>query len=631
MTFALALLTALAAQETPTMIAEAGYRGSAFADAWAPVFVRLKTVKEPFDGCLRIKVHGRMSDTRVYAYDVALVAPTDRRFTTEFFATGMEEEVSVELENRAGVVVASRLLPLKFTDAGVRQFLVLNDAVPSLREVESDYGIRQMRGNDENFPHAIAPLLAFDTILMSRPFELTHRQVDAIAQWIELGGRLIISSGPIAQDWRGSDIAPLLPVEVTGVEAVELHDDAGEPVTVPMASVRAKAGGEFAHVAGQPLGVRAARGRGEVIFLRIASGDRAPDVAWVRLWSDILENRRIDEQERDATAVTTMSFMERIGVFALDINGWGLLISLLGSIAYLLCIGPGGWLWGRRRGFGRAWLHFAGCVVIFTGVFGIVRTRFSPAAPRLHVISFEDHTAGAALVQSFTRFQADVGRTYEMRFSDGASTSVITQVPSELVAAAMPVPECREGVMRLPMPALTMQSVAAVRVDKPTVRCRRDAENPALIVIENDGPSLSGCILVARDSVRDVPDVGTGARVSVDLTSTEAIDFGQFVHRLAQLKVNENPGILAWSYWERVPAIGMGVALTFEERIRAQWKDERLGRWAPKRVRQRFVDLSAELTRGSMVFVGRHSEVRGVAIDASPERNVQGIVRAVIR
>lgn len=223
-------------------------------------------------------------------------------------------------------------------------------------------------------------------------------QLDALEQWVRMGGTLVLSVGRHGERLLGGDspLARFAPGKfesiVARVPSASLETFANSSDPIEGAEGRflidvtrlADASGKVVAYAGAgprnlPLVVRSPRGFGQIVFVA-CDLDRAPLVTWPGRMSlaDQLLSRSAFGTERTEEAaggeVTTLGFVDLSGQLrgALDqfagvrvVPFW--LVALL-AVAYIACIGPLDY-YVVRRFFGRmeaTWITFAVTVIAFS-------------------------------------------------------------------------------------------------------------------------------------------------------------------------------------------------------------------------------------------------------------------------
>lgn len=265
---------------------------------------------------------------------------------------------------------------------------------------------------------------AADTIVWDDPDprRLSDIQLEALAQWVRNGGRLVLGLGPAASRLRGTPLEPLLPVQLTG-RAVELkrlprlfeayavsrRAEFRAPVLAWIGPLRddsttifedrAPAEGVF------PLLAMRMVGSGRVIACAL----RLRDLTSVGYRSELMHllfdvNRTPDEflkNEAQALAMQLGRTAELHGPIVEPIEfrataSVQMLAAFSFVFVYIAVATFASWAWLRRRGQTHlSWAVFAGIAVVGS-VLSLGAVRLSRGiAEAVHTISFVDLEAGS--------------------------------------------------------------------------------------------------------------------------------------------------------------------------------------------------------------------------------------------
>jgi len=624
----------LLAQSPPSVSVEAGWHGRAYADSWVSVIARVKTGERGFEGRLRARVQDAIGKGSVHEERLKLPQKTDRRFVVDFFAIGTETAVLVELVDFGGQVVASIPMPLTQQTHARRHLLVVGEPPVGSQSVPGEFDASVMRIGPDVLPFTLPPLLGTDGVVMARPVELANQQLETLRQWIDLGGRLVVSSGPHALELRSGPLRDLLPVEILGTEMVT-RTEGEETQKFTLASVRVRPGAStFLAAEGRPLAVRWTRGRGEVVFLAHSLTDPTPVASGPVMWRAILGIGDREERDRSVPG-TTATVLNRLGEGAVSVDVLGVLLGGMLALLYSIVVGPAEYVWlKRRRRFQRAWWRLLGWVALFSALFVMVSGRVSLTTARLWQVTIEDHADGVALVQSFAAFQANNARTFKVEGPPGSRLTTLPRLSTFALVADLPDPVVEEGrTLRLPMPARTLRSFAGVRAADPEVTARVVPESGAYEVENRSAHTLKKCLLVWQASVAEIGEVAAGSKRTIAPEELRAVSFEQWARRMLPARPGEP--VFGWSpsLWEKLPPEEAALALSFYARLRDVLSPP-AGRedWTPRRARQRMMDVSGLLARGEVVFVGRvESTESEFVIDAYAARDVKRLVRVVVK
>jgi len=197
-------------------------------ERWAPLQVVVTSYNEDFNGEIRVEVRNIFSDELIQTYATPLsLTRTDRqRRVIHIFLPGVSSQLSIKLVNRAGQVrVPQELtpeLPKSLAD------LMILALAPS-RDLLSRWDGKQI--DDKEKGHAFVAYTDFkglpvhwkgyDSVdffvirgvsLVER--RISKRQQQALLDWIQRGGTLLVSGGANLRQLRGSFLETFLPVEL---------------------------------------------------------------------------------------------------------------------------------------------------------------------------------------------------------------------------------------------------------------------------------------------------------------------------------------------------------------------------------------------------------------------------------
>ncbi len=606
----------LACVQEPRLDAEVGFSGAAFPDAWTRVSVTLRNDAGTFTGTLRIVVRGRGMESVAYRRPVSLPAPSHQRLAWDIFLTGTEEAVEVDLLDAAGKPVRRMNLNpgfLLWREHHVLDVGAYRDSSPweSLR-----LNVGSARVIPERFPDSVVPLLGVDVIVFQQPETLSSGQEEALRRWVELGGRLVFSAGPSPAACRQGVWREFCPVDGIEIKLVELKPEK-ETVQVPLAVGEVRKGNVFLSLGGNPAGVRFHRKRGEVVFLAFAPGQVRAGVVGspAEFWKSILEEARpraaipgLDERKPDPIFENTVTLLGRLVPGKLHLNLVSLGAGALALVVYVALIGPVGCRRLKRKGrLARGWIPFgvfAGAFTAFSFMWGMFS---SPRKADVSHLVFADE----GFVQAFTAVRAAGGRSYGFE-----SAGAISPVPGFFTAAQgdSDDPPAVEPPARLsmPIPASASRALVSARWAEPgelKVSCRWEDRAAGRVGVRNEGGvSLKDCLLVSKEAVYRVGDVGPGTLRSVVLGEIPSVSFEAW----AEESVAKGPSRRPAGSWffspDRFATEHPLEMYGFHELYRKAPGPGPRGSFVRKedrfRLRQRKLDLSPCLERGAFFFVG---------------------------
>ena len=195
-------------------------------ERWAPLQVVVTSRNEDFNGEISVEVHNIFSDELIQTYATPLsLTRTDRqRRTIHIFLPGVSSQLSIKLVSHAGQVrIPQELtpeLPKSLTD------LMILALTPS-RDLLSRWNGKQIDDKEKghvfvaytDFKELPAHWKGYDSVdffvirgvsLVER--RISKRQQQALLDWIQRGGTLLVSGGADLRQLRGSFLEAFLPV-----------------------------------------------------------------------------------------------------------------------------------------------------------------------------------------------------------------------------------------------------------------------------------------------------------------------------------------------------------------------------------------------------------------------------------
>lgn len=268
-------------------------------------------------------------------------------------------------------VVADRVVPLP-------------DVAAALEGPQRE--MKHVRFAAQELPDRAAGLRSLDALVLNDvdTSRLTPAQQQALAGWVQLGGRLIIGGGTGAAQTLAGLPDPLRPVRVRDTRSVPTLAGLaslanGTPIRVPgpfvVAEAEPRAGAEVvAEQEGLPLVVQRRLGDGVVIFVALDLG-RSPFGEWggaAAFWKRLVVDEHSlfpegppDMSRRDWEAGPMLSALTSLPSLELPAVRWVLLLLLV----YILLVGPLNYLvLRRRRRLEWAWVTIPLLTLAFSGL-----------------------------------------------------------------------------------------------------------------------------------------------------------------------------------------------------------------------------------------------------------------------
>lgn len=283
----------------------------------------------------------------------------------------------------------------------------------------------------QSLPDRWIGLAQFETLvwLAGDPASLSEAQAGALTEWVQRGGRLVLTLPAAGQAWTNPRTNPLhsiLPsVEAVRREGVNLADHAallqprggGLPDNATVHILRpvenappGEATVILATPQGDPVVVRRALGAGMVTMVGYDLADPRlggrvdPQYFWHRITGRRFEVLSRDEMRSlDQAGRADFRFFDPARLDA-DIPaviakegraGAGVLLGLGVFVLYLVIAGPGGYAVLRAKGLVRhAWLAFAASIALFAITAWTGATLLRPTTPETQHLTFFDHVFG---------------------------------------------------------------------------------------------------------------------------------------------------------------------------------------------------------------------------------------------
>ena len=614
---------------------EVPFGSRAYLDGWGRITATVQTDSKEFKGRLKMTVRGYDMGEGVFERPLTLAPQGRRRVRWDLFLTGAEEEVEVEIFDERGARVARKTRRLSFQQPQPKNVLIVGPESRPLAKAWRRYGLDRTTVLPESFPDDPIPLLAADSIVLIRPEALRLRQVLALEGYLAAGGRLVLFSGREIGPLRQGFWKEVLPMEVTGSTTLDV-EEGGKELSIFLVEGRVRDGKPFLPLKGKSLGIRASRGRGEIVFLRFPGDVDLPEEALPprEMWRSILAPERDEEIGWISRSRREPVFVDAPGLLtALEPEGprFGALpalASLALLLLYVVAIGPFDFLRLRRRGrLKRGWVSFLGHTAGFSAIFVLGGQFLTVPQTSFARITFADE----GLVQTFSRIRWGEGREYQVK-GEGVLSPLI---PYWKTGTGAPQPGWSlspDSILHLPVALLSEQSIASCRIPEEGelgVSCAWEGPGRQKVRLRNRGSLiLHECYLVQKDRVHWLPPLAPGADLSVNLADAAALSFAEWARDLREEKNRSRPPGRRWrDQWEwGDPGAGL-FELSFQRRFR---QDTR-GGVSRHVVKQRRIDLSDVLDRGQAVFAGIYSGGPApLRVDGTVTERSLGILRVIL-
>lgn len=351
----------------------------------------------------------------------------------------------------------------------------------------------------DDIPERAQGLASLDVIVIngSDTSQLSHSQRQAVADWVQLGGQLVLGGGSDAQLTLAGLPADLVPVKVDGTSSLDnlsgLKGLARAAVRVPgpfvvtATSATSRHGRVAARQADLPLVVQAEVGKGRVTFLALDLAS-PPFGAWegeLAFWRRLLQppNARLEGSVTDVapaqwTDAGMISALTSLPALNLPSVGWLVLLLAL----YVVMVGPANYLVLRRAGrLEWAWLTVPALTLTFSiGAYG---TGYGLRGGEviLHTISVVDTAPGdeTAAVRTYVGVFSPGKQNFTISLSGDPTVRLLnaryaTWGPTASRGNITVLEDDPVTVRDLPVNQWSMQTVVAQSVTSP--RTQIDAE-----------------------------------------------------------------------------------------------------------------------------------------------------------
>ncbi len=373
--------------EAVRMTVETAYDNAYRPENWLPLRIQVRNEGLDFSG--RIVVRPETSGLALSnTYSTPIDLPVGSEKVAFLYVRARRAaQLTIELIDNEGVRVAQRVVGLNPIDPYDALHVLLTDSGSPTINLNSiapgGYDAAQARWELQNLPPDVGALLAVTTltIYQTDSAELTVGQREAIAEYVSLGGHLLVVGG---LDWQATaaGLTDLLPFQPEGSESIDdfsaLGSFAGLPASDTLDGSARIATGTITEEGrvlvetadGLPLIVRREYGAGTVDYLTfdptlepVASWEGLPEL-WFTLFSSTAPEpgwgRGFLELQEAARAIAILPGVDLLPP----------VLSMVAFVfAYILLIGPVNYLvLSRFNRPGWAWFTIPLFIVIFTGL-----------------------------------------------------------------------------------------------------------------------------------------------------------------------------------------------------------------------------------------------------------------------
>ncbi|MCZ6676055.1 MAG: hypothetical protein O7E52_02270 [Candidatus Poribacteria bacterium] len=205
-------------------------------DRWVPLQVVITSQNEAFDGEIRVEVRSIFSGELIQAYSTPLsLTRADRqRRTIYLFLPGISTQLTLQLMSREGHTRIAQEITPEFPKRATDLVML---ALTPKRDVLSRWHEKPLGQKEEghafvayaDFTHLPAYWKGYDSVdvfvlrgVSLAAHRISARQQQALLDWIQRGGTLLVSGGIDFRHLRGSFLEPFLPVDLVALRT-ETH------------------------------------------------------------------------------------------------------------------------------------------------------------------------------------------------------------------------------------------------------------------------------------------------------------------------------------------------------------------------------------------------------------------------
>lgn len=382
----------VAAWALPTVDIAAGFDGYFHPGRWTPVVVTLNNqpVKSlggatppSFRGILAVPTQSDSDPPAKYTFvrDIDVPAFSIQRFY--LYAKFPESVSSPFLELRAsnGRLLQTFPLPINPIPSGNTLLLTVSEElipflIPTLPGLEL---ITRANSSPDRLPEQWWGYESAGVVVLTRWSEtyLRPAQEQALEQWVQFGGTVVLLMGAAPDSWKGGLMDRLLPGKVRGSERIRVRDgefmrlrDRNEPTTAKdliTAVVEPDSDCEvLGDLDGLPLVMRARRGNGKVVAVAL-DAQTNPELLsrwFMPMWRELIPYASLTSSE--ITARSDLRNNLPI-VSARAARPPNIFLILLLLVAYVISVGPMNFrMLSRRRKLEWAWVTVPVIVLVFS-------------------------------------------------------------------------------------------------------------------------------------------------------------------------------------------------------------------------------------------------------------------------
>ena len=433
-----------------TLQAEPAYDGYFKYGEWLPVWVELENNGPDLAGELSVSVRGNSAGATVFALPVSLPTVSHKRVAVYVLPNNFSRELDVQFNGEDQLLASQKIRVRPQPNITYLAGLITPErgALGMISGIELPGQERPVVLVDlslAELPERVEGLRSFDSLILNDvdTSTLSPQQAQALENWVQTGGRLVIGGGAGARKTLSGlpqGLQLLVPQGEIELEAAQLESLASYAGTEPI-----QAAGTFLAASGEnhagrllagnqqlPLVVEQSTGKGNVDFIAL-DPSRAPFEGWSganTFWQELLSpgaafpmGQPPDMSERQQRASQIPYALSNLPVLDLP-SAKGLAI-LLGF--YILLVGPLNYLvlrWRKRLHW--AWVTIPAITILFSaGAFSMGYLLRGTDLILNRIAYIEVQPGGSANVTSYMGLFSPGNQSYQVNLTGGGLVSPV--------------------------------------------------------------------------------------------------------------------------------------------------------------------------------------------------------------
>lgn len=381
-------LAAAQSGQNLTVRAQAAYEGVYKFGEWLPIWVEVTNDGPDLEAEIQVRIE-RSSGSVTFALPISLPAGAHKQVPIFVLANNYSQELAVDIISAEGILetVTVEVEPIVNLEYLIGIIAPEREGLAFLSNLQlPGTNIRPVRLVEfpfDQLPERTEGLASFDTLIINDTdtSRLTPLQLEALEDWVERGGRLVVGGGAGAQHTFSGFGDGFLPFTPTGLRQVDpmpaLSEFSGaeanqssRPVSLVDGDILD--GSVLASAEGHPLIIEQSQGRGyvDIITIDLATPPFSEWLGTTSFWQRLLTpgslypaNAPPDMSPRQIMSNSIVYPLTNMPSLDLpSVRGLGIML-----IAYVILVGPMNYLALRRlKRLHFAWLTIPGLTIAFT-------------------------------------------------------------------------------------------------------------------------------------------------------------------------------------------------------------------------------------------------------------------------